>query len=259
MNRLEALVKARAAKGPLPPVQAGLVKMRKALFWVYRWGWSSSKIIEIVGGGKRSGLAARLVRTGFLKATKTEAGGYGGGPAALLTLTEKGQNEVEKWIENQDDLLDYELNPFRIDQTKIRHGELAQIATAKNISDGSISDYTTEAMGAAKSKKNVKQHDIIWVLADGKKQGIEVELTAKWNRKLDEFVLACTLSIKEKIVDQIFVVTDSKAIQRRYQSAFEVGKNFGKWEKSELGFSKKTGVYSVPEYMKDKVLCVLFD
>jgi hypothetical protein len=127
--------------------------MKKALLWVYRWQWSSSKILEIVGGAKRSGLAARLVRTGFLKATKTEAGGYGGGPAALLTLTEKGQNEVEKWIENSEDLIDYELNPFRLDQSKIRHGELAQLATANNLAAGQFVDYVTEQMGVSKSEK----------------------------------------------------------------------------------------------------------
>jgi len=233
--------------------------MRKALVWVYRWGWSSAKILELVGGSARSGLAARLVHRGFLKATKTESGGYGGGPSALLTLTEKGLTEVEKWIEDPADLLEYQLNPFRIDQSKIRHSELAQTSTAKNISNGLISDYITESMAAAKSEKNAKQHDIIWIMPDGSRQGIEVELSAKWKRKLDQFILSCILSIKRKNVDIIFIVTDSKAIQRRYQTAFEVGKPFGKWESSERGFAKKSGTYEVPDFMEGKVLCILID
>jgi hypothetical protein len=39
--------------------------------------------------------------------------------------------------------------------------------------------------------------------------------------------------------------------------AFEVGHIFGKWEKSELGFSKKIGNYKVPDYMDGKILCLL--
>lgn len=233
--------------------------MRKALLWVYRWTWSSAKIIEIVGGSTRSGLAARLVRTGFLKSTKTESGGYGGGPAALLTLTQKGVSEVEKWIEDPADLLDYELSPYKIDQSKIRHSELAQISTAENLSNGSISDYITEIMAAAKSKKSVKQHDIIWIMPNGSRRGIEIELSAKWQRKLDQFILSCILSIKSGNVDIILIVTDSKAIKRRYQAAFEVGKHFGQWDNPERGFAKRTGTYEVPDYMEGKVICDLID
>jgi hypothetical protein len=57
----------------------------------------------------------------------------------------------------------------------------------------------------------------------------------------------------------IYIVTDSKAIRRRYEAAFEVGKKYGKWDKSDLGFAKKSGAYIVPEFMEDKVLCLLLD
>ncbi len=258
-TRTEILAQARANRGPLSPVKAGQVKAQKALQWVYRWGWSTSSILEIVGGAQRSGLAARLIRNGMLKATKTEAGPAAGSPTAILTLTQQGQNEVEKHIENQDDLIEYQLDPYRIDQSKIRHGQLAQSATAKNLRDGGIVDYITEPMAASKSEKYVKQHDIIWICADGERIGVEVELSAKWKRKLDEFVLSCVLSIKNEVVSRIYIATDSKAIQNRYSIAFEVGHEFGKWEKSELGFSKQTGKYKVPAYMEGKVTCILID
>ena len=258
IDRIEILKKARAAKGPLSPVETGLVKMRKALLWVYRWGWSSSKILEIVGGAQRSGLAARLVKRGFLKSTKTESGGYAGGPAALLTLTEPGLAEVEKHIDDDADLLEYELNAYKIDQTKIRHDELAQLATARMLKDGSVVDYTTEAMAAAKSQNLVKQHDIVWTLKDGTRRGIEVELSAKWQRKLDQFVLSCLLSIKDKRVDEVCIVTDAKAIRKRYTEAFTPGTKFGKWEKNDRGFWTLAGSHSVPDYA-DKVICLLLE
>jgi hypothetical protein len=258
-TRAQMLTEARAKRGPLSPVKAGQVKAQKALLWVYRWGWSTSKILEIVGGAQRSGLAARLVRNGLIKATKTEAGPAAGAPVAILTLTQQGQNEVEKFLENDSDLIEYQLDPYRIDQSKIRHGEMAQTATAKALSSGMIADYITEPMGASKSEKNVKQHDIVWILDDGDKQGIEVELSAKWKRKLDEFVLSCIISINKKTVSHIFIITDSKAIQNRYASAFEVGNKFGNWEKSELGFFKQVGTNTVPNYMDGKVSCMLVE
>lgn len=258
-TREQRLEYGRSKWDGLPPVKAGQIKTKKALLWVYRWGWSTSTILEIVGGAKGSGLASRLVRRGLLKATKTEAGPAAGAPTAILTLTQQGQNEVEKYIENQDDLIEYQLDPYRIDQSKIRHGQLAQSATAKNLRDGGIVDYITEPMGASKSKKYAKQHDIIWIYEDGEKIGVEVELSAKWKRKLDEFVLSCILSIKNKVVSGIYIATDSKAIQNRYSVAFEVGKEFGKWEKSELGFSKQVDTHKVPEFIKGKVTCILIE
>lgn len=258
-TREQRLAYGRSKWDGLPPVKAGQIKTKKALLWVYRWGWSTSTILEIVGGAKGSGLASRLVRRGLLKATKTEAGPAAGAPTAFLTLTQEGQNQVEKYIEDESDLIEYQLNPYRIDQSKIRHGQLAQNATAKNLRDGEIIDYITEPMAAAKSKKNVKQHDIIWICENGEKIGVEVEISAKWSRKLDEFVLSCIKSIQTKKVNQIYIATDSKAIQNRYASAFEVGHIFAKWEKSELGFYKKTGAYKVPDFMEGVISCILLD
>lgn len=258
-TRTEILALARAQRGPLSPVQTGQVKAQKALLWVYRWGWSTSKILEKVGGAQRSGLAARLVKNGLIKATKTAAGPAAGAPTALLTLTQKGQNEVEKFIENEADLIQYSLDPYRIDQSKIRHDEIAQNATIENIASGGIVDYITESMAASKSKKSIKQHDIVWICDDGDKIGVEIELSAKWQRKLDEFLLGCTLSIQSRSVKNIFIATDSKAIQHRYESAFAVGHEFGKWEKSEKGFFKRTATLNIPEYMKEKVVCELIE
>jgi hypothetical protein len=252
---LQNLEKARAAKGPLPPFQAGIVRKKKALLWVYRWGWSTPTTIELLMGSQRSGLAARLIKADLLKSTKTESGT----PPAFLTLTEQGKMEVEKYLDDEEDLIDYQLDPYRIDQSKIRHGLVAQNATANNLKNGFIVEYMTEQMAAAKSAKNVKQHDVTWIKQNGEKIGIEVELSAKWARKLDEFVLSCIRSIQSKRVNSIFIATDSKSINKRYGESFKVGKKFGQWEKSQLGFYKQIGEYKVPDFMDGKVSCLLVD
>lgn len=250
---------ARAKIGQLSPADQGIQKKKKALQWVYRWGWSSSEILEIVGGSSRSGLAARLIKNGFLLATKTIGGRFSGGPAALLTLTSNGLNEVEKYLEKESDLLSYDVNPYKIDQTKIRHGELAQRSTAKMLFKKSITDYITEKMDTVKSEKSRKQHDVIWVMENGEKKGIEIELSAKWSHKLDDFILACIDSITEKKVKEIVIVTDSKAIQERYSKAFTINSQFGIWEKNDKGFRVLTKYRKIPSSIDGKISCIYIE
>ena len=45
----------------LSPTARGLLKKKMALQWVYRWGWSTSKVLDIVGKSSRSGLALSLI------------------------------------------------------------------------------------------------------------------------------------------------------------------------------------------------------
>lgn len=253
MDRAKILEKARAAKGPLPPSEAGEIRKNKALLWVYRWGWTTAGVLEMLVGSQRSGLGARLTKAGFLRSTKTESGS----PPTFLTLTTQGRQEVEKFLKTSSDLIDYQLDPYRIDQTKMKHGISAQTSTARNLQSGGIVEYVTESMAAAKSKKNIKQHDVVWISKNGEKIGVEIELSAKWARKLDEFVLSCILSIQNKRVHRINIATDSEAIQERYEKEFEVGNKFGKWEKSASGFFTRTGEYRVPEYMEGKVSCIV--
>jgi hypothetical protein len=78
------------------PLQIGAEKTQTALNWVYRWGWSSPFTVDMLGGSARRGLAARLVKNGLLRSTRTQSGGaVRGVPAQILTLTETGQAEVE--------------------------------------------------------------------------------------------------------------------------------------------------------------------
>lgn len=246
------------------PRARGDEKMRVALDWVYRWGWSSPKIIEQIGGASRSGLAARLVKRGLLRATRTESGGgLKGIPEIMLTLTELGQQEVERTTDNSDNLLDYDRDPYRIDQLKLRHDTLAQQATAKALAAGTIQNFRTERELAQRSQKGFKQPDIVW-LVDGKRIGIEVELTAKWSRQFDQFVHSCLLSLssnenKEPRFHQILLATDSPAIKRRYEEAFTPGKSYDYWMKDGNGKWKVESARKVPAWVEGRFKCKLFD
>lgn len=256
------LAAARAAMGGVSPRARGEEKARLALDWIYRWGWSSPSTLDLATGGKRTGLAARLTRQKLIKSTRTESGGgVKGIPIHMLTLTSVGQDEAERLRE---DLVQYELDAFKIDQTKLRHDELSQRATADALQKGSIKSFKTPKELAAKSEKNVKQPDVLWIDSAGQRMGIEVELSAKWDRKLDQFVLSCLQSMSNNAnpvnkVNTVALVSDSKAIIKRYKEAFTPGNKFGIWEKNERGFWTQTRTSEVPTWAEGKLIWLFIE
>jgi len=242
----------------ISPRQRGEQKAREALGWVYRWGWSSPSVLDGLAGTARRGLAARLVKAKLLRSTRTDSGGAQKGvPAFILTLTGDGLAEVEKYRE---DLLPYELDPYRIRQDQLRHYQLAQYATASTLSKKKITGFQTEKEIAEYSGENIKQPDIVWLLPTGHRVAVEVELSAKWGRDLDHFILSCLLSLlpKEKggkpRYDYISVVTDSPAIEKRYKAAFEPGAAYGMWQKDARSRWEKTETRKVPEWAKGRMM-----
>lgn len=250
------LMAARAEKlAGLSPRKRGELKAREAMDWIYRWGWASPKTIDFLSGAERRGLASRLVKRGLIQATRTVAGGaVAGVPVFYLTLTATGQAEVERW---RSDLLPYQRDPYRVRQDQLRHYQLAQWATARAVRDGSITSFETESELAQKSDAHIKQADIVWY-SEGLRIGVEVELTAKWKRDLDEFVLACLLAVNdheyEPQFDHIAIVSDSPAILRRYKEALTPGAIYWRWEKDHRGQWKRLedGKCHVPKWAEGK-------
>lgn len=255
-----ALQTALAGKSPR---QRGIEKVHAALNWIYRWGWSSPSTIDLVGGAAAHGLAARMVKRGLLIKTRTEAGGgLKGVPAWILTLSQSGLEEIERVRET---LLPYELNPYKIRQDQLRHYQLAQNATAKKLKSGAISKFSTEKELSERSQQGIKQPDILWYLPDGSRMAIEVELSAKWARELDEFVLACLLALSFQKPDQkprfdlIAIVSDSKAIIKRYQNAFAPGATFDSWEKDSQRRWQRKEQKTVPDWSTTRIKWLLID
>ena len=260
---IQAAHAARATQlGGLSPRARGEAKVAEALDWIYRWGWASPQTIDGLSGAKRRGLSARLVRRGLLVATRTQAGGAGHGvPAQILTLSTTGQAEVERY---RNDLLPYSRDPYKIRQDQLRHYELAQRATANSLLSGSIAGFRTEVETAQRSVAGQKQPDVEWLFESGRRAGVEVELTAKWARDLDQFVLACLRGLtssaeKPARFDLIILLTDSPAIRRRYLQAFEPGRSFNRWQKNDRGHWETSGTSTVPSWATEKVLCKLVD
>lgn len=233
------------------PTARGKEKMNAALNWVYRWGSTSSTLIDLVGGAQGRGLAARLVRQGLLARTRTESGGgLANIPIAILTLTELGLQEAER---RSDELLQYDLDPYKVRQVQLRHDYLAQWYTVLALQAGKITDFLTERQLVQRSAANLKQPDVVW-LNEERRTAVEIELSAKWGRNLDQFVYASILSLlnkqdKPRLFDSLGIFSDSPAILRRYQAAFAPGAKLRTWEKDGQRRWVINSELSVPDWM----------
>lgn len=242
--------------------QVGRERITKALDWVYRWGWSSPGVLDLLSGAQRRGLSAKLVGADLLVETKTSAGSIIADiPAKIITLSEAGIAETERFREN---LLDYNTNPYKVNQALLRHDLLAQKATVKNLNSGGIKDFKTPRELAARSVRQLKQPDVLWIMRDNRTMAVEIELTAKFERKLDDFVMGIIMSLKstpDKTArfNSCAIISDSDAIIRRYKAAFESGKSVNTWKKDQQSKWHIDQQYEVPDWVRGKIQWLKID
>jgi hypothetical protein len=258
----EALARARQALQTAGQSTRDLGRQRisDALRWIYRWGWSSPSIVDGLTGAKRRGLCAKLVRAGLCIETKTSAGAIIEDiPSKIITLTEEGVALVEKQL-SENELMDYQTNPYKINQAVLRHDLLAQRATQNKLRAGIIQGFKTPRELAAKSQLGEKQPDALWIRAGSKERiAVEVELTAKFQRKLDDFVWGIVTGLsqigdKPPRFDRCIIASDSPAIIKRYKEAFRPGATVNRWKKDAQSHWKIDRSEKVPAYIWDKML-----
>lgn len=262
MNTVQINSKTAIARSVLKEKLAGRSSLERgreraltALTWVYRWGWASSTTLEMLVGTQRSGLAQRLVKSGLLVSTKTQSRRNEKFlPGSFLTLTQDGKHMVEV---DRMEPMPYEHRPERVNQNHLMHNEMAQRFTAERLIDGTIVDYLTEKEMKAKSQNGVKNPDVVWLFPDGKKVSVEIELSPKWERDLDTFVLSSLVSLSCKNgpahFDQLQFITDAPAILKRYQKAFTPGASFRTWRKNESGRWTADEERFVPSWTNERI------
>lgn len=251
---MEKRVTTRAAdylKGESPRAR-GEAKKRRVLLWLLRWGYSSADIIRQVAGQKNNGYALRLVRANLLREVKTN----GRIPAKLYVLTRDG---LELAIRYSDSALHYpEIDPVKINQGQMGHYLKAQSVTVNAIRQGTIADYKTERM-FSEGKVGEKRSDVIWVTKDLRNIGVEIELSGKWNRALDQFVYRLTNAISGKSnqsvqISEAAIITESESIRARYKKAMEPGASISVWEKNQSrGTWEAKKKMAVPDWLSKKV------
>lgn len=244
------LVLAAAGKSPR---QLGEESRQKILNFIYRFGFTSSRIIQLMLGRTSGGYAKKLVKQDWIVETKTRSGV----PAYYLTLSEQGLQEAERLSE-----IHYrypEIDPFRVKQQLIRHDLIAQEATVNALNAGTITSYETERMFMLDGDKSgEKRPDVIWTTPIDSKMALEIELTGKWGRDLDQFVLRISKALQASQdnpakYDRFSINSDSAAILKRYKSAFKPGAPLAIWEKNTRNHWVIEKTIEVPDWLTQKV------
>lgn len=254
-NVHQQLAKARASLAATgrSPRQIGLESRQTVLDWIYRWGYTSSTVVQSLLGRTSAGYAQKLARQGLLTSTKTKSGT----PASYFTLTELGLHEAERFACA---LHRYpELDNYKVNQQQIRHYLIAQNITLNGLRAKTISNYETERMfDQSGDKSRVKRPDIIWQTNTDLRVAVEVELSPKWDRDLDEFVLGVTRALNSQgnqpsTYNRFAIITDSEAIIERYRAAMQPGASLAIWEKNQRNHWVKDKTVSVPDWLITKI------
>lgn len=252
-NAQLAAARSVISKSGKSPRELGKESRLNILEWLYRWGFTSSSVGQLFLGRTSGGYLQKLANQGWLVSTKTKSGT----PAAYFTLSQIGLQEAER---SANILCKYsEIDSYKVDQSKIRHYLIAQTSTINALRTGFIADYGTERMfGVGGDKLGVKRPDVVWVTPTGFRYGIEVELSAKWERQLDDFVLKVIRALKSNgdnipEFSRFVIVSDSPAIINRYSTAMQSGQPLAIWEKSDRGHWVIQKTIRVPDWLINKV------
>lgn len=235
------------------PLAQGVANKKQGLVWVYHWGYSSAPVLQALLRHTGMTWTTGAVKQGWLRKTGTTSRER----VRVVTLTEKGL----AWVEQRSDvLLKYsELDPHRISPVTIWHNLLAQKLTLHAAHRGEISSFMTERVLATRSAPGSKQPDVVWHTKDGQRVAIEVELTAKWDRRFDQFVrkTIAALSAGEEgerpRFDRFEIMTTSKAIASRYSKAFMPGARLGVWRESAKGTATLDHFTDVPDWVHERI------
>ena len=253
LNAQLAAARAVIAATGKSPRELGNESRQKILEWLYQWGYTSSSVGQLLLNRTAGGYLQKLAKQNWLVSTKTKSGV----PLAYFTLSQLGLQESERHAIALSKYV--EIDPYKVDQLKIRHYLIAQTTTINALKTGFITDYETERMfGKNGDKLGVKRPDVLWITQGGLRYGIEVELSAKWAMDLDDFILGIARALQSSETEvqgysRFVIISDSAAIIRRYSAAMQPGQPISVWEKNGRGHWVIEKTIKVPDWLISKV------
>ncbi|MBU3588176.1 hypothetical protein ICN30_10040 [Polynucleobacter sp. 31A-FELB] len=256
-DRQLALLASRAkALNGLTTLEYSRKRAFTVCYWVLRWGVSTPALIDKVSGATRLGVCQKLVDKGLLKKTKTASGGYVHGTARyIISLTKQGLDFLRQY--GLDETVNYRLvDPNKIRQDKLRHDFISQSITYDNLTDGNILDFVPEYLNTEPHKANEKIVDCLWLHHDNSKTGLEIELSPRFSRMLNQFIYNVSVALIDKKVDRFLLLTDRQSICDRYTVAMNSG-SVPLWFKNNQGrWTLKTESFPIPKHLQEKFICV---
>lgn len=234
---------AKALDG-MTPREKGAMKAAEALDWIYRWGWSTSSVVDsLAGTGRNSGLGARLVKNGWArKAPIRIVSSFRITPRDILTITPEGVAELTALRGELPRSLQSAIGKRAVKKDVI-HDLMVQTLTLRFMNRwpggvpedlynhfGLVTDFLS-AHQLGDVPNGGKIPDAIWVMQNGDKLAIELELTPKFGRHLDEFIrrhvkLQCQ---EPKQVDGLITFFTSMATSERYSESMQAGAEIKEW------------------------------
>lgn len=228
----------------------------KILTWLYRWGYSTAEILSDLLGRANRSHARRLAKDGWIRPVSTK--GY----PTYFVLTERGLAEA---IHHSTELYEYkEIDPYRVHLPKLHHDLVSQSETLAELNKGWFNDYLTQRMYNFTGDHVLKKiPDVILIRQFHNEErqivkhliGIEIELTPKWNHKLDLFVTDILDDIQFQRLNGYIIISDSKEILERYSKAFRPSNKVKIWKCSGKGKVINTGeIYTVLDWVPKFVM-----
>ena len=257
VQRMHAGVEAMV-KGGKSPRARGLEKAAEGLSWIYEWGWTTSAILgHVTGTARGTALAARLEQNGWIRRVPIRiVSHFRIAPTDVLTITHEGVAELTALL---GELPRTTRTPWigRVPKTNIIHDLLTQQLTL---------EYMGRVVGASLDQAIIQEHglvtsyytplhpdldtaegkrpDAIWMMEDGCQLAIEVELSPKWDRELDQFVMR-HLELQRRENNPVWALATfftSEQTAERYRAAMRLGAQVKPWlwDKTDRKWSPAT-------------------
>ena len=244
VQRMQDAVAAMVDGGTSPRAR-GIEHATEALSWIYIWGWTTSTILgHVTGIARGTVLAKRLEKNGWIKRVPIRIiSSFRVVPSDVITITHEGVAELTTLL---GELPRTTKSPWigRVPKKDLIHDLLVQQLTLEymgRIPGADLDPAIIEEHGLVKSYRTPlhpevdtgegKKVDAIWIMSDGCRLAVEVELSPKWDRELDQFISGHReLQRREhNSVWGLVVFFGSKKTAERYSKAMLPGAQVKPW------------------------------
>ncbi len=232
-----------------------------AFEWIYKFGYSTEEILDLLVGRKNKKFAATLEKEGWLVKTRTSSDQ----PKYIYTLTSSARRIVSQSLENK--LAYKEINADKVRHRLTRHNLIAQSFTVKALVGKFIKGFATERMmtNLGRTGKQ-KRPDVVWVDNSHQLIAVEVELNGKYDITLDKSILSMLESLDEspnkfKVNRYLFLspIDKEKNILIRYKDAMQPGRSLRIWGADFNGNQTVISTIRIPDWLITKVSFRCFD
>jgi len=210
--------------------ERGSEKRRTVLDWVYRWGYASASTIVEASGAADRGYPQRLVKQGLIRPVPTTRCPT---TKKIFVLTVDGLDIARSssilWLEYP------ELDSRRINQANVTHNLTTQEQILRQLPN--FSGWKSDREFGQNIEDN-KRPDGALIDGTGRAYGLEIELSGKWSRRLDQMSIRIIAGIAKQRFAGFQVLCATEAMAQRYKVVFAPGFQIPRWEPGASGSGK---------------------